>query len=128
VRRLELPIPALSRIGVAGSVTEVRMTRSPASLAPAPQSVSHGRTSLGFFRLIATVLATVRHRREVMNLADLDDRALKDIGLERTDVDQALSEPLFRNPSLVLVRSVAEQRRGRQSIGERPVVPVKSPR
>jgi uncharacterized protein YjiS (DUF1127 family) len=104
------------------------MTRSPASLAPVLRSVSHGRTSRGLFRRIATFLAAVRHRREVMNLADLDDRALKDIGLERTDVNQALREPLFRNPSLVLVRSVAEQRRGGQSSRERtmrPVVPVK---
>lgn len=42
------------------------------------------------------------HRREVRYLAEFDDRALKDIGLLRADVEGALSEPLFRDPSVGL--------------------------
>jgi len=48
------------------------------------------------------VLAALRNRREVMRLTDLDDRALKDIGLLRADVEGALLEPLHKDPSKVL--------------------------
>ncbi len=41
------------------------------------------------------VLAALRNRREVMRLTDLDDRALKDIGLLRADVEGALLEPFY---------------------------------
>lgn len=46
----------------------------------------------------------IAHRGEVRRLAELDDRALRDIGLVRSDVASALAEPLFRDPSTVLVR------------------------
>ena len=39
---------------------------------------------------------------QVMRLTDLDDRALKDIGLLRADVEGALLEPLHKDPSKVL--------------------------
>ena len=48
------------------------------------------------------VLAALRNRRAVMRLTDLDDRALKDIGLLRADVEGALLEPLHKDPSKVL--------------------------
>ncbi|MFL4986948.1 MAG: DUF1127 domain-containing protein [Microvirga sp.] len=48
------------------------------------------------------VLAALRNRRQVMRLTDLDDRALKDIGLLRADVEGALLEPLHKDPSKVL--------------------------
>jgi len=48
------------------------------------------------------VLAALRNRREVMRLTDLDDRALKDIGLLRADVEGALLEPLHKDPSKLL--------------------------
>jgi uncharacterized protein YjiS (DUF1127 family) len=48
------------------------------------------------------VLTALRNRREVMRLTDLDDRALKDIGLLRADVEGALLEPLHKDPSKVL--------------------------
>lgn len=70
----------------------------------------------------------VRHRREVRSLAELDERILKDIGLSRTEVDGALAEPFYRNPSTVLVRA-HEHRSWAQGLARRderirPVVPL----
>src|SRR3954470_1528565 len=81
----------------------------------------------GVLRPVAIIVTAIRHRREVMNLDQLDDRALQDIGLVRSDVDDALSEPFFRDPSAVLVRSTARRPRTWQTLGERttrPVVPM----
>lgn len=64
-------------------------------------------------RVLALVRA-LRHRGEVRQLAELDDRALKDIGLTRLDVIGALGEPMFKDPSTVLmVRSVERRSRNR---------------
>ena len=73
-----------------------------------------GRAASGLFRRSGTVLRALRHRREVLRLADLDDRALKDIGLLRADVEGALLEPLYKDPSKVLsVRRVERRDRVR---------------
>ena len=70
------------------------------------------------------------HRREILRLAELDERGLKDIGLVRSDIDGALATSWLKDPSAILAArsSVAEQRRlgparGRSSTGdgERPV-------
>lgn len=73
------------------------------------------------------VLRAFNHRAEVRRLAELDDRALKDIGLTRLDVIGALGEPLHRDPSTVLmIRSVERRSRSRAlgvtraPAGERP--------
>ena len=64
-------------------------------------------------RVLALVRA-LRHRGEVRQLAELDDRALKDIGLTRLDVLGALGEPMFKDPSTVLmIRSVERRSRYR---------------
>jgi uncharacterized protein YjiS (DUF1127 family) len=80
----------------------------------------------GLFREVGRVVQALEHRREIKALAELDERTLKDIGLLRSDVDGALAEPFFRNPSLVLVRTVGRRppappaaRRAR-----RPLVPL----
>ena len=73
-----------------------------------------GRAVSGLFRQPGAVLKALRHRREVLRLADLDDRALKDIGLLRADVEGALLEPLHKDPSKVLsVRRVEHRDRPR---------------
>ena len=86
------------------------------------------RAVTDLFRQVISILRALEHRREVKALAELDERTLKDIGLSPGDVDGALAEPFFRNPSLVLVRRV-ERRSGREAdpvrkAGPRPVVPL----
>jgi uncharacterized protein YjiS (DUF1127 family) len=79
------------------------------------------------FRRLALLATALKHRREVLRLADLDDRALKDIGLMRSDVEFALAERFFRDPSRVLVRSWRRDLPADRRVPERsmrPVVPV----
>jgi uncharacterized protein YjiS (DUF1127 family) len=79
-------------------------------------------------RSLVDVTKALRHRREVRHLAEFDDRMLKDIGLTRSDVYSALSEPLIRNPSWVLVRSAERHSRAERPDHSarqiRPVVPM----
>lgn len=105
------------------------MTRFIAPLSPATRPALVVRAIRGALRQLADLAAALRDRAEVKQLIELDDRALKDIGLSRSEVDGALSEPFFRNPSAVLLRSV--ERRSRASQGAvpanrpaRPVVPI----
>lgn len=85
-----------------------------------------GTTVLGAFaRAVANLVKALQHRGEIRHLAEFDDRMLKDIGLVRSDVDGALSEPLFRNPSTVLVRRVERNTRATGTgRAVRPVVSV----
>jgi uncharacterized protein YjiS (DUF1127 family) len=87
-----------------------------------------GRAVGALFRQISHVLTVLEHRREVRHLAELDERILKDIGLSRSDVESALLEPVFRNPSVLLVRSVERRNRVQAMPSERrtvrPTVPV----
>jgi uncharacterized protein YjiS (DUF1127 family) len=88
-----------------------------------------GMTALGqFVRSLAGLSRAIRHRGEIRHLAEFEDRMLKDIGLTRSDVSCALSEPLLRNPSWVLVRSAALHSRGerpdRSARPVRPLVPI----
>jgi uncharacterized protein YjiS (DUF1127 family) len=82
-------------------------------------------------RSFVALTKALKHRREVLNLAELDDRMLRDIGLTRADVSSALAEPLTCNPSWMLVRQVERNSRAgnpehpiRQ---DRPVVPMVAP-
>ena len=100
------------------------MTRSIAPLAPLPRSAGAWRIVSGFRRPIAAILTAIRHRHEMKHLAELDDRALKDIGLVRSDVEAALAEPFFRNPSSVLVRSSQRHPRSPRPFVERTIRPV----
>jgi uncharacterized protein YjiS (DUF1127 family) len=106
-----------------GSMNRLTSTEAhPAWLSAARRAVS------GLLRQVGSVLRAIDDRREVLNLAELDDHTLKDIGLLRSDVEGALSEPFFRSPSLVLVRKVDRRdglgaRAGERRAG-RPVVPL----
>jgi hypothetical protein len=45
----------------------------------------------------------IKHRRELAQLADRDDRMLADIGLTRGDLYDAGSEPFWVNPTPTLL-------------------------
>lgn len=82
-------------------------------------------TALRFLRSLAIVAAdllrALRHRREVLRLAELDDRTLKDIGLLRSDVEGALREPFHKDPSRRLrVRRLEHHGRSRPAALSEP--------
>jgi uncharacterized protein YjiS (DUF1127 family) len=77
-------------------VTRMEFTAAPFA------SIRHAVVDLamGVWRLIVAI----KHRRELAHLADLDDRMLADIGLTRTDLRDARSETLWRDPTSMLAR------------------------
>jgi len=75
-----------------------------------------------FGRAIATAAALVmnrirqaavafRHRHDAAILLRLDDRMLADIGLTRRDVREAFNEPLWNDPTILLVNRIARRPR-----------------
>jgi uncharacterized protein YjiS (DUF1127 family) len=78
-------------------------------------------------RAVQGFVAAVKNRLEVRELYQLDDRALKDIGLMRADVTAALDMPLHRDPSLHLVDVAGEGRPSRRN-AEKPAAMVTTPR
>jgi uncharacterized protein YjiS (DUF1127 family) len=62
----------------------------------------------------------MKNRRDVFRLADLDDRMLADIGLNRSDLRDAYAGPLWRDPSELLASRAIERR-----IGHRCANPVR---
>jgi uncharacterized protein YjiS (DUF1127 family) len=63
------------------------------------------------------VLQFLKNRRDAVTLAHLDDRMLADIGLTRGDVRDAFSEPVWRDPTAVLVSRAHERRINRRRSG-----------
>jgi uncharacterized protein YjiS (DUF1127 family) len=71
------------------------------------------------------VARTLRHRREAEILAALDEHMLADIGLNRADLRDAFSEPLWRDPTSVLGQRADERRvRARSPSPSRASVPA----
>ena len=60
-------------------------------------------------RLVELVRA-YKNRRDIQSLAAFDDRMLRDIGLTRGDIRDAVSEPLWRDPTSILVLRARERR------------------
>jgi|SRR5882724_1210735 len=58
-----------------------------------------------------------KHRHDAAMLAGMDDRMLADIGLTRGDLRDAFSEPLWRDPTAVLVSRAGERRTYRRMSG-----------
>ena len=52
----------------------------------------------------------VQNRRDITQLAEFDDRMLRDIGLSRSDVLDAFAEPPWRDPTDILAQRAAERR------------------
>jgi len=65
------------------------------------------------------VLLVLKNRRDAASLSGMDDRMLADIGLTRGDLRDAYSEPVWRDPTAILVSRAHERRinRRRVSIG-----------
>jgi len=65
------------------------------------------------------VLQLLKNRRDAASLAGMDERMLADIGLTRGDLRDAYSEPVWRDPTAILVSRAHERRisRRRVSIG-----------
>jgi uncharacterized protein YjiS (DUF1127 family) len=76
------------------------MTRSAATVTTLPGASILGQVA----RVLISLAKAFQDRRQVRNLAEFDERMLKDIGLTRGDVASALAEPLHHRPSWVLVR------------------------
>lgn len=77
-----------------------------------PTFVSLRETLAAAVQPAAKLLRALRNRRAVTRLCHLDDRALKDIGLTRSDVLGALAAPLSDDPSSIL----AEHARGGMAV------------
>jgi uncharacterized protein YjiS (DUF1127 family) len=94
-------------------------SRNPHAWKDAPDLV--GRTILSFAEAawagIKTLAKYFEHRRDAAILARLDDRMLADIGLTRSDLRDALSQPPWRDPTAVLVTRAGERRAGRRRAG-----------
>jgi len=73
---------------------------------------------------VSGLRSALKGRIEVSRLADLDDRALKDIGLMRTDVYAALAMPIHRDPSDHLIEVAGHKR---PVGGGRPPMPAPAP-
>jgi len=70
-----------------------------------------GSTVRGFAR----IGRAIKNRRAATALAGLDDHMLADIGITRSDLRDAYSEPLWHDPTDVLVGRAAERRTRRRS-------------
>jgi uncharacterized protein YjiS (DUF1127 family) len=77
-------------------------------------------------RQLNRMIVALKHRHAIKALAELDERALKDIGLVPSDVHGALAEPFYRDPSTVLLLRSVERRAGKRSLA--PVMPAAAPR
>jgi uncharacterized protein YjiS (DUF1127 family) len=80
-------------------MTSKIVTRENITAAPfAPIGHAIAALAMGVWRLVVAI----KHRRELALLADRDDRMLADIGLTRSDLRDAYSEPLWRDPTSLL--------------------------
>jgi uncharacterized protein YjiS (DUF1127 family) len=60
------------------------------------------------------LVQTLKNRRDAAILTGLDDRMLADIGLTRGDLRDAYSEPVWRDPTAILVSRAQERRVNRR--------------
>src|SRR5215475_14409509 len=93
-------IPMTSKIATRANITA-------ASFAPIGHAFAN--SAMGIWR----VVVAIKHRRELAHLADFDERMLADIGVTRTDLRDAYSEPLWRDPSSMLARRAGGGRKER---------------
>lgn len=85
-------------------------TQSLAHLCTVPADRPALRAMRVVLRVVTGFVRAVTNRRDVKRLLELDDRALKDIGLVRGDVLGALAVPVTRDPSVLLRLRTVERR------------------
>jgi uncharacterized protein YjiS (DUF1127 family) len=92
------------------------MTALTTSTNPAPSACTQAVAALAavVVRAGRGLVGAWRHRNDAATLAGFDDRMLADIGLTRADLNDALGEPLWRDPTSVLARRRSERRRARR--------------
>jgi uncharacterized protein YjiS (DUF1127 family) len=61
-------------------------------------------------RPLVALVRAYKNRRDMAILASFDDRMLQDVGLTRGDLRDAVAEPLWRDPTSVLVKRARERR------------------
>jgi uncharacterized protein YjiS (DUF1127 family) len=66
------------------------------------------------------LLQLLKNRRDAAALSGLDERMLADIGLTRGDLRDAYSEPVWRDPTAILVSRVHERRISRRRVAIGP--------
>jgi uncharacterized protein YjiS (DUF1127 family) len=84
-------------------------------VAPTSGSQAFAAVGTAVVRFGRWVADAWRHRHDAAALAGFDDRMLADIGLTRADLNDALAEPLWRDPTSVLARRQGERRRARRA-------------
>ena len=91
--------------------------------------IAGGTLVRAFLSLLALVTLWVknvqrarRNRREAMALAGLDRRLLADIGLNRSDLNDAFSEPFWEDPTVLLRERSDERRMNRPSFRPLPAI------
>src|SRR4051794_27408537 len=96
------------------AMTTISPSRTTSQLAQTVNAIA-GSLAVGARHLARLI----KNRREATILAGLDDRMLADIGLTRGDLRDAYSEPVWSDPTAILVSRAHERRvnRRRVSIG-----------
>jgi uncharacterized protein YjiS (DUF1127 family) len=94
---------------------------SEAAMNRMPSNVVHplgviGATGRTFIRAIDRLVRALRNRRHAAMLAGFDERMLADIGLNRSDLRDAFAEPLWRDPTTILVDRACERRANRPPV------------
>jgi uncharacterized protein YjiS (DUF1127 family) len=91
------------------------MTALTTPAAPTASSQAFAAMATAVVRVGRWAAGAWRHRNDAVALASFDDRMLADIGLTRADLNDALAEPLWRDPTSVLARRQGERRRARRA-------------
>ena len=91
------------------------MTALTSPFAPSSCSQAFAAVGMTVARIGRWLVDAWRHRHDAVALAAFDDRMLADIGLTRGDLNDALAEPLWRDPTSVLARRQGERRKARRA-------------
>jgi uncharacterized protein YjiS (DUF1127 family) len=83
---------------------------APAKTAPVLMPAAAAPAATGVVAKLIGFWTRFHNRRNVKRLLQLDEHMLKDLGIARGDVFEALSEPMAADPSALLAASASERR------------------